>query len=152
MTTVVLKPKTVPAMCSFLLAAILSPRIGSDAMRTVLAIAEEKGVLHLDLSLNHVDRVSAGREWRPARILEMSSETHRCFQFLTYLVRNACTRATCWLAHSNMTPVHMQHTSSEPASSFWHPIKNCFATTLCKRTTYAFATHVPSSFRQSPIS
>ncbi|CAM9165548.1 unnamed protein product [Ectocarpus fasciculatus] len=35
-------------------------RIGSAAMRTVLAIAEEKEVLHLDLSLNHVDRDSAG--------------------------------------------------------------------------------------------
>ncbi|CAM9286721.1 unnamed protein product [Ectocarpus sp. 4 AP-2014] len=40
---------------------IADNRIGSAAMRTVLAIAEEKGVLHLDLSLNHVDRVSAGR-------------------------------------------------------------------------------------------
>ncbi|CAM9608926.1 unnamed protein product [Ectocarpus sp. 12 AP-2014] len=39
---------------------IADNRIGSAAMRTVLAIAEEKGVLHLDLSLNHVDRVSAG--------------------------------------------------------------------------------------------
>ncbi|CBN74609.1 Hypothetical leucine rich repeat protein [Ectocarpus siliculosus] len=39
---------------------IADNRIGSTAMRTVLAIAEAKGVLHLDLSLNHVDRVSAG--------------------------------------------------------------------------------------------
>lgn len=44
-------------------------RVGSLALQQVLSKAEEKGVVHLDLSWNPVDRTVAGEDFRALRSL-----------------------------------------------------------------------------------